>query len=50
MCDFKLLIPYLFNKPKATSNTKTIAAVIITTTTAIVLFTSCFGVGQITFF
>ena len=36
--------------PATKSNTKTIAAVIITIViTAIVLFTICFGVGQITF-
>ena len=48
---FILLIPWLLIVSNVKSNTKTIAAVISTITiTAIVLFTNCFGVGQITFF
>ena len=49
--DFIGFIPYLLSASNAKSKANTIAAVIITiTTTAAVLFTSCFGVGQITFF
>src|SRR5699024_7617612 len=46
-----LFIPYVFKASNAKSNSKTIIAVIKTIViTAIVLFTTCFGVGQITFF
>ena len=48
---FNLLTPNLFIDSKATSNTNTIIAVIITiVNTATVLLNSCFGVGQITLF
>ena len=48
---FTLSIPCLLRASNAISNTKTIAAVINTiVTTAIVLFSNCFGVGQTTLF